>query len=144
MRNEDEAVKAATLHFYAAIEDMVSGKGLGKMKEAWHHTDRVTGGHPSGEWAQGWDEILATWEVFSSFGRADRGGSSVRSTTVHVYGDIAYATVLFTASPAWGGETLACTNVLQKLDGAWKVIHHHADKSPAMGVALERILAEGT
>jgi len=143
MTNEDEAVKSATLRFYAAIEDMVSGNGLASMKDAWHHTNRVTGGHPSGDWAQGWDEVWATWEVFASFGRPDRGGSSVRSAKVHVYGDTAYATVLFVASPAWGGETLACTNVLQKADGAWKVIHHHADKSPAMARALERILAEG-
>lgn len=143
MTSEDEAVKAATLRFYAAIEDIVSGRGPSAMKEAWHHTSRVTGGHPSGDWAQGWDEILATWEVFSSFGRADRGGSSVRDLSVHVYGDVAYATLKFVASPAWGGEALSCTNVLHRSDGAWKVIHHHADKSPAMAAALERIISEG-
>lgn len=143
MTNEDEAVHAATLRFYAAIEDIVSGRGPASMKDAWHHTDRVTGGHPSGDWAQGWDEVLATWEVFASFGRTDRGGSSVRSAKVHVYGDMAYATALFVASPAWGGETLACTNVLEKRDGVWKIIHHHADKSPAMGKALEKIIADG-
>jgi len=33
------------------------------------------------------------------------------------------------------GETLACTNVLHRMDGVWKVIHHHADKSPKMGEA---------
>ena len=143
MTNEDEAVKQATFNFYAAIEDLIAGRGLARMKEAWHHTPRVTGGHPSGEWAEGWEEVCATWEVFASFGRPDRGGSSVKSMKVHVYDDTAYATVLFVASPAWGGDTLACTNVLHKAGGAWRVVHHHADKSPAMGIALERIIAEG-
>jgi hypothetical protein len=47
------------------------------------------------------------------------------------------------ASPGFGGETLACTNVLVKKNGTWKVVHHHADKSPAMGAALERIARGG-
>ena len=40
---------------------------------------------------------------------------------------------------AFGGDALSCTNVLQRIDGEWKVIHHHADKSAKMGAALEEI-----
>jgi hypothetical protein len=143
MSNEEQEVLDATARFYGAIEDMVSGRGLESMKAAWHRTDRVTSGHPSGEWATGWDEVWATWEVFASFGRADRGGSSIRDLRACVYGDVAYTTCLFIASPAFGGETLACTNVLCRMDGTWKIVHHHADKSPKMGAALERIAQEG-
>ncbi len=143
MKNEEEAAEAALVRFYEAIEAIVSGQGLEPMENAWWHDDRVTGGHPSGEWAQGWEEVWATWQVFGSFGRHDRAGSKVESLKVHVYGDIAYATVLFRASPAWGAETLACTNVLQRRDGVWKIIHHHADKSPAMAKALEEMIAQG-
>jgi len=143
MRNEEQDVLSATVRFYDAIEDMVSGRGLDAMKAAWHHTDRVTGGHPSGEWATGWEEVWATWEVFASFGRADRGGSRIRDLKAYVYGDLAYTTCLFIASPAFGGETLACTNVLHRMDGTWKIVHHHADKSPKMGAALERIAQGG-
>jgi hypothetical protein len=139
---EDE-VRAAAERFYAAIEAMVSGKGLEPMREAWHHTSRVTGGHPSGDWAQGWDEIYATWEVFSSFGHPTRGGSKIRDLKVHLYGDdVAYTTCIFIASPAFGGESLACTNVLHRQNGVWKVVHHHADKSPKMASALEKIAME--
>jgi ketosteroid isomerase-like protein len=139
MTNEEQAVEAATRQFYAAIEAMVSGKGLDAMREAWHQDDRVTGGHPSGEWSKGWDEVWATWEVFASFGRADRGGSKIRNLSVRVCGDMAYATSIFIASPAFGGDSLACTNVLERKNGVWKLVHHHADKSPAMGAALEKI-----
>jgi hypothetical protein len=143
MTQDEEEVIAATRRFYDAIEDMVSGRGLESMRAAWHHTDRVTSGHPSGEWAEGWDEVWATWTVFAAFGRADRGGSKIRSLRAYVYGDLAYTTCIFIASPGFGGDSLACTNVLHRADGVWKIVHHHADKSPSMGAALEKIAREG-
>jgi ketosteroid isomerase-like protein len=142
MTPEQEAVETAARRFYGAIEDMISGRGLETMRSAWHHTDRVTSKHPSGEWSHGWEEVWATWQVFSSFGREDRGGSKVLSLSANVYGDFAYTTSVFQASPSWGGEKLMCTNVLQRLDGKWKVIHHHADPSPAMAAALEKMLEQ--
>ncbi len=60
MTNDEEMVVAAAKRFYDAIEHMVRGDRLESMRAAWHHTSRVTGGHPSGEWAEGWDEIWAT------------------------------------------------------------------------------------
>jgi ketosteroid isomerase-like protein len=143
MTSDESDVRDATVRFYDAIEAMVSGKGLGPMQAAWHHTERVTSKHPSGEWAQGWEEVLATWKVFASFGRDGRGGSRIRDLSVHVYGDVAYTTCIFIASPAFGGDALACTNVLHRSGGAWKVVHHHVDKSPSMGAALEKIAQEG-
>jgi ketosteroid isomerase-like protein len=143
MTKDEAEVLAAAQRFYDAIEQMVSGKGLESMRSAWHHTDYVTGGHPSGEWSRGWEEIWATWEVFAGFGAPDRGGSKISGLSANVFGDVAYTTCIFHASPGFGGEKLACTNVLQRIDGVWKIIHHHADKSPAMGAALERIARGG-
>lgn len=137
--NDEELVLAAARNFYDAIEKLVGGEGLEAMRAAWHHTDRVTSGHPSGDWAVGWDEVWATWEVFAAFGRNDRGGSEVRGLKAYVYGDVAYTTCIFVASPAFGGESLACTNVLHRANGVWKIVHHHADKAPGMGAALERL-----
>ena len=137
MTKDEEMVVAAARRFYDAIESMIRGDGLEPMRAAWHHGKRVTGGHPSGEWAEGWDEVWAT------FGRADRGGSKIRDLKAYVSGDVAYTTCMFMASPAFGGETLACTNVLHRVEGEWKIVHHHADKSPGMGAALEKIAREG-
>jgi ketosteroid isomerase-like protein len=123
---------------------MVDGEGLERMREAWHHTPHVTSGHPSGDWATGWDEVWATWEVFAMFGKKGRGGSRIRDLRVHCYGgDLAYTTCTFVASPTFGSGTLACTNVLARVDGTWKIVHHHADKSPAMAAALERLANDG-
>jgi len=139
----DEEVCAAAMRFYDGIEQMISGNGIGLIKEAWEQNERVTAGHPNGDWAQGWDEIIATWEIFQGLGRSDRAGTKVRGMKAHVYGDVAYTTCLFTASPAFGAETLACTNILRRVDGAWKVIHHHADKAPALGAAAEKFARGG-
>jgi ketosteroid isomerase-like protein len=142
MTPDETAIEQATRRFYEAIEDMVAGRGLDLMRQVWHHTPSVTGKHPMSDWAVGWDEVAATWEAASHFGRADRGGSSLLSVKVFAHGDVAYTTSVFRASPAWGGEKLMCTNVLQRIDGVWKVIHHHADSGPKMSAALERMLSE--
>jgi ketosteroid isomerase-like protein len=142
MDEVERQVVEATKRFYAAIEKMVSGEGLEEMERAWHHSEKATIRHPIDNWSVGWDQIWATWQFTATFGRADRAGSTVLEIKPYVFGDVAYATVVFVASPAWGGEKMMCTNVLLKKDGEWKIIHHHADPSPGMQVALEKMLAE--
>jgi ketosteroid isomerase-like protein len=139
MTPEEKEVYAATVRFYEAIEEMITGKGAGSMRNAWHHTPRVTSSHPTGEWATGWDEVGATWDEFASFGKEGNGGTQVCNLKVHVYGDIAYATSVFVAAPAWGGARLNCTNILHRVNGVWKVIHHHPDKAPSMTASLEKM-----
>ncbi len=140
---DEDAVRAAVIRFYDAIEALICGRGTAPMNEAWHHTARVTASHPLGDWSYGWEEILATWEVVSGLGAPDNRGSSIRDLRVHVYGgDLAYATCVFVASPRFGGATVSCTNVLHRDGGAWKIVHHHADKSQKMEHAMET-LADG-
>lgn len=142
MTNEEEKVLAKVTEFYAAIEDMISGRGLAAMAGVWHHVRWATSKHPVTDWAVGWEAVKTVWEVSARFGRHDRGGSRLVDACVHVRGDMAHVAVIFEAAPAWGGERLMCTEVLEKLDGEWKLIHHHADTGPTMATALERMLSE--
>lgn len=142
MRDEESKVLDAVYAFYRALEDMITGRGLSAMDEAWHHADWVTSKHPVTDWAVGWEEVRVTWEAAARFGRIDRGGSRVVEARAHVKGDLAFAAVVFESAPAWGGERLMCTNALERIDGEWKLVHHHADNGPAMAAALERILTE--
>ncbi|HEX2734405.1 MAG TPA: nuclear transport factor 2 family protein [Polyangiaceae bacterium] len=143
MGQEQEEVLVAVRAFYAGLEDLISGRGLEAMNAAWHHTDWVTSKHPLTDWAVGWDEVKTTWEAIAQFGRSDRGGSRVADARVHVRGDLAKVAVVFQSAPAWGAERLMCTNVLERIDGRWKVIHHHADVGPAMAAALEKMITGG-
>jgi ketosteroid isomerase-like protein len=142
MTQDESEVLAATRRFYDAIEHMVNGGGAGPMREAWHHTPRVTSSHPTGDWANGWEEVAATWDVFASFGKKGDGGTQIRDIKVFVFGDIAYTTSVFVAAPKWGGARLNCTNVLQRVGGVWKVIHHHPDKAPSMEASMEKMVQE--
>ncbi len=141
MTGDEKDVVAAVQRFYDAIEQLVSGKGVSAMHEAWHRDlPTISSAHPVGEWARGWEEIAATWDVFASFGAPGRGGSRVRDIEVHVVGDLAWATSVFEVSPAFGGTKLNCTNVLQRVGGVWKVVHHHADKDANVEKALAKLL----
>jgi hypothetical protein len=142
MTQDEEEVLAAAKRFYDAIEHMVCGKGLAPMHEAWHQGPLVTSSHPIGGWAYGWDEILATWEVFSMIGREAMGGSHFTNMKIFVHGDIAYTTCIFVAGPLMGNAKINCTNIFQRIDGTWKVIHHHPDQSPVMAAAIEKIMNE--
>ncbi len=143
MEQEREAVEQATRRFYDAIEIMATGGGIEAMSDAWHHTENVTSRHPIDEWSVGWDLVRTTWEIASTVGRPDRGGGALLGMQTHIYGDVAYVTTSYQIAPSWGGDKIMCTNVLLKKDGAWKIIHHHADPSPAMATALEKMTTEG-
>jgi hypothetical protein len=142
MTQDEEEVLAAAKRFYDAIEHMATGKGLAPMHEAWHQTSRATTSHPIGGWAYGWDEILATWGVFDVIGRESMGGNHFIDMKVFVYGDTAYTTCIFVAGPLLGSAKINCTNIFQRVNGAWKVIHHHPDQSPTMAAAIEKIASE--
>jgi len=139
---DDEAALAAVRAFYSALEGLLTGKGAGAMREAWHHTDKVTAGHPLGHWSYGWDEVEATWATFEAIGRPEMAGSEILDLRVMRYGDVAYTTCVFVAAPFANRTRLNCTNVVHRADGVWKVVHHHADKSPGVEVALEKAISE--
>jgi ketosteroid isomerase-like protein len=140
---QEEEVKAATLRFYDALEAIVDGKGVGAMIEAWHHTARVTSGHPFGEWSHGWDQVLATWEELAAIGKKGSGGTKIRDLRVFVYGDVGYTIGVFTTAPSFGGQSMNVTNILHRDEGVWKIVHHHADKTPSVAAHYEKLAEEG-
>jgi ketosteroid isomerase-like protein len=83
------------------------------------------------------------WDVSLQFGRADRGGSKIINERVHVRGDLAPVAVVCQSAQAWGAERLRCTHVVERIDGTWKMVHHHADVGPAKAAALEKMIGGG-
>lgn len=128
----EEDVLAATLRFYQALEELFVTGNTEPMKNAWHNTPRVSSSHPFGPWSYGWDEVWATWVECSNLANPESAGTYVRDLKVQVYGDVAYVTGIFVSSPAFNNATMNITNILHKADGAWKIVHHHADKTPSL------------
>ncbi len=142
MTQEELEVQTVVTQFYDAIEHLVTGRGVEPMLEVWHHSERVTIAHPLGDWAYGWDEVAATWKVIASVGRPDIAGSTIRDLRVHLYGDVAYTTCTYVGSKAYQDVELSCTNVVHRVDGKWKLVHHHADKSPKLEAGLAKTVEE--
>lgn len=150
---EEEATKAI-YKFYDALDQLLRGNGSAAMKEAWHHTATVTTAHPFGDWARGWAEVFATWEeslaIWALYkgheGRSDTVGK-IEGLRVVVVGDLALSTCVFKGlmymSEGPLRLTANCTNAAQRIDGMWKVVHHHADQAPpdwnaAIGAMVQR------
>ena len=59
--------------------------------------------------------------------------------------DGAYTTGTEVASATIGGSTLSmsmrCTNAYRRENGAWKLVHHHADLMPDAAAAFESAMA---
>jgi|SRR6187399_257886 len=131
--------------FYDALDQCLRGK-TELMAEAWHQVDYATTVHPFGHWAHGWDEVWATWqEIAAVFGvykghenRTDRI-SGISDLKIGLLGDAAYGASRFESKLLLADGPLVlkvnCTNVVHKVGGAWKVVHHHPDQAPPDWVA---------
>jgi len=141
MGSAEEAAAKAINRFYDALEDLLRGRGTASMAEIWHHNDYVTTAHPFGNWARGWTEVWANWEeaaaVFSTYrghdGRTDPIGG-ITELKVAVTGDAAYGTGVYKSTLYMSGGPLLlsanCTNIVHRIDGVWKIVHHHSDQAP--------------
>lgn len=138
---EDARAAEAVHALYDALDSLLRGEGTRKMKELWHHADYVSCSHPYGDWANGWPEVWATWEEGAAVWANYRGhaGRSERICTIHdvrltVLGNTAHAALVYRSKFYMSDGELDlkvnCSNILHLIDGAWKVVHHHADQAP--------------
>ncbi|HYQ27019.1 MAG TPA: nuclear transport factor 2 family protein [Polyangiaceae bacterium] len=137
---EDEATRVI-YEFYDALDELLRSRGTSAMNEIWHHTDYATASHPFGSWARGWTEVSVNWdEAAAVFGfykghatRSDEIGG-IHELKVVVMGDAAYGTGIYKSKLYMSDRELTlsinCTNIAQRIDGVWKIVHHHADQAP--------------
>ncbi|HYQ29557.1 MAG TPA: nuclear transport factor 2 family protein [Polyangiaceae bacterium] len=151
---EAHAIKAFHA-FYDALDALLRGQGTQPMSQAWHHADYVSSSHPYGDWAFGWAEVWATWQegaaVWAHYhGHADRSDRicGIQDLQVKVHGDTAYGASVYRSKFYMSeGELnlkVNCSDVLHLIDGAWKVVHHHADQAPpAWQARIEKMVQLG-
>ena len=137
MAAEDE-VRAASDEFYAALNRMLAGDAR-SLGDIWSHSATVTALHPIGDWHVGWDEVKSS---FDKVAKASTGGQvSISDQLIRVTGDMAYEVGMEHAQFAIAGQPLTVhsrvTNIYRREQGAWKIVHHHGDKSPGILEALE-------
>lgn len=126
-------VKAASDKFYAALNQMLNGDA-GPLGDIWSHGPAVSTMHPIGGREVGWEQVKNSWEQVAKIS----GGGTVKlvDQIVQVYGDLAYELGVEDGGFKIAGKPVTLegrvTNVYQRTNGSWKLIHHHADTSKAM------------
>ena len=142
MSAENE-VRQASAQFYSALNKMGNGDAS-SMPDIWSHSATVTTMHPIGGREVGWDEVKGPWGQVAQL--ASDAQISLNDQLVQVSGDIAYEVGFEQGQFTLAGEPVAIdhrvTNIYRRENGAWKIVHHHADPSPAMLDILGRLQAK--
>ena len=126
-------VRKASQQFYAALNRMAHGDA-GTMADIWSHGESVTAMHPIGGRETGWNAVRSSFEKVAQL--ASGGKVELTDQLIRVTGDIAYELGVergqLTLSGHQAGIAVRVTNIYQREGGAWKMVHHHTDTSPAM------------
>lgn len=112
---------------------MLNGNA-GPLADIWSYSPTVTAMHPIGGREVGWDAVRESFEKVAEL--ASNGRVELRDRTIRTAGDVAYETGVEHGRVKLAGQQVTIehrvTNIYQKEGGAWKMIHHHTDTSPAM------------
>jgi ketosteroid isomerase-like protein len=117
--------------YQLGLEEFVKGNPEA-VKKLFSHRDDVTLANPLGPPARGWEQVAATIELASSNFR-DGEGLHCEIVAKYVTPEIAYTVwiervkVKMGAMEDFAPSALRVTMIFRPEDGAWKVVHRHAD-----------------
>ena len=138
----DDEVRGASAKFYAALNRMTEGDAT-PLADIWSHSPTVTTMHPVGGEEVGWDAVRGSFEQVA--GLASGGRVDLADQTIEAGADMAYELGVERGQFTLAGESVTVeqrvTNVYRREAGEWKIVHHHADLSPAMMEVLQRLRA---
>jgi ketosteroid isomerase-like protein len=139
MSTEDE-VRNASKQFYTGLNRMANGDS-GPLAGIWLHSAAVTAMHPIGGREVGWDAVRASFEKVAEL--ASEGKIELKDQIIRVAGDVACEAGIEHGHLKLAGQQVTIehrvTNIYQREAGAWKIVHHHTDISPAMLDVLSRL-----
>ena len=143
MATEDD-VRQASDRFYAALNSMINGDAAPMVEtDIWSHGSDVSTMHPIGDREVGWEAVKGPWQQVASM--ASGGQVAIKDSKITAVGDLAYETGTESGSGTLAGQTVAIqqrvTNIYRRENGAWRIVHHHTDKSPAMEELVRRLQA---
>jgi ketosteroid isomerase-like protein len=126
-------VRKTSKGFYEALNRMANGE-RGVMTPFWSHSKAATALHPIGGRTTGWEDILKSFDGVAK--AATAGKVRLDDQMLHVEGGLAYETGVERGEITMAGQTVPIearvTNVYRREGDGWKMVHHHADLSPAM------------
>lgn len=129
MTSDATAVAAANVAFYRALET----RDLETMGQVWLHDESASCVHPGWHRLDGWDEIERSWE--NIFTNSRPWSVACEDVRIAVAGDLAWVTCVEVITPFGGNGAsdaarMQATNLFGRVDGEWRLVHHHASPSP--------------
>src|SRR5579862_2172076 len=138
MGTEDE-VRAASEQFYLALNSILDGD-FEPMNEIWSHSPKATEMGPAGGVRTGWNSIREELEAVSEM----KIGGHLQAEDLQVHADDDFGLSVCTETGEIndaGGHPISikyrATNVFVREEGAWKLLHRHADLEPALQTDFE-------
>lgn len=117
-------VEAANEAFYGAFESL----DLDRMDDVWAHHDGVRCVHPGWGMLVGWARVRRSWEMI--FHNTTRMRFSIDDVSVRGHDEIAWVVLTENLVSEAGGQRtqgpILATNVFERVDGLWLLVHHHA------------------
>jgi uncharacterized protein (TIGR02246 family) len=117
--------------YHLAAAEFVKGDPE-PYKKLFSQRDDVTLGNPFGPFRRGWTEVAETMELAATYYK-DGEVTGFEHVATHVTPDLAYIVEVERFRAKMGGSdemasvALRTTSVLRPEEGAWKIVHRHAD-----------------
>ena len=123
--DQDRAhVVEANANFYRAFESL----DIQQMAAVWARGDHVKCVHPGWSLLSGWEAVKASWELIFSNTKEIR--FTLTDVRVQIRGPLAWVVLtenlLSQVQHDVTATAILATNIYEKTDGTWKMVHHHA------------------
>lgn len=125
-------MEEANLAFYRAFEAgdiqvcagppaMPTASGTQAMERVWGVGDHVQCIHPRLECIAGRTQVMESWRLILG---AAQMTITLEDVRVHAGEDVAFVTCIEVVDAGDSRGRVAATNVFEKQDGQWKLVHH--------------------
>jgi ketosteroid isomerase-like protein len=136
--NSEDALRATSERFYAAVQDVLQGD-VASMLAIWAQSDQASYCDPRGEIVVGWHALEAYWRQAASSDATSPVKLTVSGGIEHavVTSDLAYVVALEEVCQVGASSVMRAraTHVYRceaRADGGWRLLHRHADAKPAV------------
>jgi ketosteroid isomerase-like protein len=117
-------VEEAAAGFYRAFEAL----DIVRMDRVWAHGAHVRCVHPGWPLLCGWDAVRGSWQRI--FDNTTEMRFTLSDVTVNVAGDLAWVTctenILSEVGERVSVTAILATNVFERTEAGWLLVHHHA------------------
>lgn len=111
-------------NFYRAFESL----DIQRMATVWARGDHVRCVHPGWSLLSGWEGVKASWELIFSNTKEIR--FTLTDVRVEIRGTMAWVilteNLLSQVQQDVTATSILATNIYEKINGIWQMVHHHA------------------